>query len=129
MFQWFLEHGVFRNSLHIEMNSCDTLSNIRNSLKIVSNLGYSCVLLVSSPLHLYRISFLHPQKITPEPIMLRFPPYSYEGISPQLELLSLFKQTHHEWISLGLYLFLPEVLYKKTVYYVRGCKPGSEGPK
>ena len=61
--------------------------------------------------------------------MVRLAPYSYKGISPELEFLCLFKQTHHEWVSLGLYLFLPEVLYKKTVYYVRGCKSGSEGPK
>jgi len=126
MLQWLSEHGVPRNALHTEMNSCDTLGNIRNSLRITRTLGYSSVLFVSSPLHLYRIDFLLPQKTTSEGITVRFAPYSYEGISPEIGVLSLFKQTHYEWISFGLYLFLPKTLYNQIIYHKRGCRPDTE---
>jgi len=122
MFQWFSEHGVPRNALHLENDSCDTVGNIRNSTRIAAGLGYSSVLLVSSPVHLYRIEFLLRRKTAPQGITVRLAPYSYQGISPKPGRLSLFKQAHYEWISLGLYLFLPRTLHNRILLYTRGCK-------
>ncbi len=126
MLEWLSEQGIPRKALHIETNSCDTLGNIRNSLRIIRTLGYSSVLFVSSPLHMYRINFLLPRKRTFGGIKVLFAPYSYKGVSPELGMLSLFKQTHYEWISFGLYLFLPRTLYNQVVYHKRGCRPGTE---
>ncbi|NVM26484.1 MAG: YdcF family protein [Desulfobacterales bacterium] len=126
MLQWLSEHGVPRSALHAEMNSCDTLGDIRNSLRIIRNLGYRSVLFVSSPLHLYRIDFLLSRKTTSGDIKIYFAPYSYKGISPELGVLSLFKQTHYEWISFGLHLFLPKSLYNQIIYHKRGCRSGTE---
>lgn len=111
MVQWLAEHGVPQNALHTEMNSCETLGNIRNSLRITRTLGYSSVLFVSSLLHLYRMKFLLPKKAASGGITVLFAPYPYEGILPELGLLSLFRQTHYEWMSFGLYLCLPRSLY------------------
>lgn len=127
MFQWLSEQGVPRNALHMEMNSCDTLGNIQNSIRMINALGYSSALFVSSPLHLYRINFLLPKEIKPGGIMIFLSPYSYEDISPKPGTLSLFKQIHYEWISFGFYLFLPRSLYNQIIYYNRGCRPGTEG--
>jgi len=127
MVEWLVEHGVPRNALHIEMNSCETLGNIRNSLRITRALGYSSVLFVSSALHLYRMKLLLPKKAAPRGITALFAPYPYEGILPELGLLSLFRETHYEWVSLGLYLCLPRSLYKQIIYHRRGCRPGTEG--
>jgi hypothetical protein len=127
MFQWLSGHGVPQDALHIEMDSCETVGNIRNSMRMINALGYSSVLFVSSPLHLYRINFLLPKEAKPEGITICFAPYSYEAISPKPGVLCLFKQIHYEWISFGLYLFLPKTLYNQIVYYKRGCRPGTEG--
>jgi len=125
MLEWLSEHGVPRSALHMEVNSCDTVGNIRNSLRIITTLGYRSVLFVSSPLHLYRIGLLLPQKTTSRGIEILLAPYSYEGISPELGTLSLFKQTHYEWISFGLFLLLPRSLYNQVIYHKRGCRPGT----
>jgi uncharacterized SAM-binding protein YcdF (DUF218 family) len=122
MFQWFLEHGVPRHALHLENDSCDTLGNIRNSTRLAAALGYSSALFVSSPLHLYRVEFLLRGKTASEGITVHLAPYSYQGISPKPRGLSLFKQAHYEWISLGLYLLLPKSLYNRIILYTRGCK-------
>ena len=127
MFQWFSEHGVPRDALHLENDSCDTLGNIRNSTRVAAALGYSSALFVSSPLHLYRIKFLLRRKTASEGITVRLAPYSYQGISPKPGGLSLFKQAHCEWISLGLYLLLPRTLYNRILLYTRGCKADTEG--
>lgn len=127
MFQWFSEHGVPRDALHLENDSCDTLGNIRNSTRVAAALGYSSALFVSSPLHLYRIEFLLRRKTASEGITVRLAPYSYQGISPKPGGLSLFKQAHYEWISLGLYLLVPKSLYNRILLYTRGCKADTEG--
>jgi hypothetical protein len=125
MLEWLVEQGVPGNALHTEINSCETLGNIRNSLRIAKTLGYSSALFVSSPLHLYRMKLLLPKK-APRAITALFAPYLYEGILPELGPLSLFTQTHYEWVSLGLYLCLPRSLYNQIIYHKRGCRPGTD---
>jgi len=126
MFQWLSGHGVPQDALHIEMDSCETVGNIQNSVRMIDALGYSSALFVSSLLHLYRIDSLFLKETRPEGITIYFAPYPYEAISPKPGVLGLFKQIHYEWISFSLYLFLPKTLYNQIVYFKRGCRPGTE---
>lgn len=126
MFKWLSEHGMPQTALHREADSCDTLSNIRNPLRIMDRLGYSSALLVSSPLHLYRVSYLISREITPKGLTIHLAPYSYESIVPQAGVLCLFKQTHYEWLCLGLYLSLTKALYNRIIRSRRGCVPTTE---
>jgi uncharacterized SAM-binding protein YcdF (DUF218 family) len=127
MAQWLSERGVPSQGLHVEVNSCETVGNIRNSMKMLNALGYRSVLFMSSPLHLYRIDFLLSGNETSHGIRVGFSPYPYRGISPALNTFEALKQTHYEWISFTLYLLLPKGLYNRIIYHIRGCRPGAEG--
>jgi vancomycin permeability regulator SanA len=119
MFQWLSRQGVPRKALRIESESCDTLSNIRNCLNIAGTLGYRSLLVVSSPLHLYRTSFLVGREIRRKGMTIRYAPYPYEKIPPRAAEFDLLKQTHYEWLSFGLYFLIPKSLYNRIIY----CPP------
>jgi hypothetical protein len=123
MAQWLTEHGVPKEAINTETGSCDSVGNIRHSITMSKDLGYNTVLLVSSPLHLYRIDFLLPHSDTLYGMGISFAPYPLKDTSPKLGLLELMRQTHYEWISFGLYLLLPKKMYHYIIYYKRGCKP------
>ena len=123
MAQWLSEHGVPQESIHREMDSCETVGNIRHSITMSKALGYDSVLLVSSPLHLYRIDFLLPHSDTLYGMGIGFAPYPLTDTFPKLGILELMSQTHYEWISFGLYLLLPKKMYNHIILYKRGCKP------
>jgi uncharacterized SAM-binding protein YcdF (DUF218 family) len=127
MAQWLSERGVPSHKLHVEVNSCETVGNIRNSMKMLHALGYRSALFMSSPLHLYRIEFLLSKKEIFQGIRVGFAPYPYKGISPEINYLEALKQTHYEWISFALYLLLPKRFYNRIIYHLRGCRPGAEG--
>ena len=126
MAQWLSGHGVPKEAIHREKDSCETIGNIRHSITISKALGYNSVLLVSSPLHLYRIDFLLPHSSTLYGIEISFAPYSLKDISPNLGVLELLKQIHYEWISFALYLLLPKNIYNHIIFYKRGCKPDAD---
>lgn len=126
MAQWLSEHGVPPEAIHCETGSCETVGNIRHSITMGKALGYNTVLLVSSPLHLYRIDFLLPHSDMLYGTAIGFAPYPPKDISPKLGAPELLMQTHYEWISLGLYLLLPKNIYDHIIFYMRGCKPDAE---
>jgi uncharacterized SAM-binding protein YcdF (DUF218 family) len=74
MFQWLSEHGASLDALQLEINSCDTPGNIGNSLRIAAAQNYSSALLVSSPLHLYRVKLLFLKKAEPNVVTVGFAP-------------------------------------------------------
>lgn len=127
MAQWLSEHGVSQEAINTETESCETVGNIRHSITMIKALGYNSVLLVSSPLHLYRIDFLLPHSDRLYGMGIGFAPYPLTDTFPKLGVLELMRQTHYEWISFGLYLLLPKKMYHHIIYYKRGCKPGEEG--
>jgi vancomycin permeability regulator SanA len=126
MAQWFSEHGVPQEAINTETDSCETVGNIRLSITTSKALGYDSMLLVSSPLHLYRIDYLLPNSDTLCGMALSFAPYPRGDTFPALGVLELLRQTHYEWISFSLYLLLPKKIYDHIIYYKRGCKPGEE---
>lgn len=127
MAQWLSEQGVPKEAINTESESCESVGNIRHSITISKDLGYNTVLLVSSPLHLYRIDFLLSHSDTLYGMGIGFAPYPFKDTFPKLGVLELMRQTHYEWISFGLYLLLPKNIYNHIIFYKRGCKPGAEG--
>jgi uncharacterized SAM-binding protein YcdF (DUF218 family) len=124
MMRWWLsEHGVPDKALYSESVSCDTLSNFINSVELLRSLGVDSALVVSSPMHLYRLDSLLSGKTEFHGIEIRLEPYSYGSVRPELGLPVLFLQTHYEWISFCIFTFLPKGLYDKIIYFLRGCRP------
>jgi uncharacterized SAM-binding protein YcdF (DUF218 family) len=126
MAQWLSEHGVPQEAINTEVDSCETVGNIRHSIIMSEDLGYHTVLLVSSPLHLYRIEFLltHIDRLNGMGIGLA--PYPVKDTFPKVGVLELLGQSHYEWVSFGLYFLLPKKMYNHIIYYKRGCKPDAQ---
>ena len=126
MAQWLSKRGAPQEAIHKETGSCETIGNIRHSIMMSKALGYKSVMLVSSPLHLYRIGFLLPHSDTLYGTAIGFAPYPPKDISPKLGAPELLMQTHYEWISFGLYFLLPKNIYNHIIFFKRGCKPDAE---
>lgn len=123
MRRWFSEHGVPDKALYSESASCDSLSNLEDSMELVRSLGIYSVLVVSSPMHLYRLDSLLSAKTEFYGMDVRLEPYSYGNARPELGPHLLFLQTHYEWISLFIFRWFPRGLYDEIIYLLRGCRP------
>lgn len=53
-----LQRGVPASAIYVETNSTDTEENLIEAQKLMQSLGFTSALLVSDPLHMYRIQLL-----------------------------------------------------------------------
>jgi len=122
MGQWLSDRGVSTHNIIIEANSCDTLANIRNSQKLLGRRGYRSAFVVSSALHLRRLSYLLSKETVSRDVTLYMAPYPRRPPArPQPIWLSDVLQANYEWVSYGLYFLLPRTVYNRIIYFTRDC--------
>ncbi len=121
MGQWLSDRGVSTHNIIIEANSCDTLANIRNSQKLLSRRGYHSAFVVSSALHLRRLSYLLSKETVSRDVTLYMAPYPRRPARPKPIWKGDVLQANYEWVSYGLYFLLPRTIYNKIIYFTRDC--------
>ena len=121
MGQWLSDRGVSPHNIIIEANSCDTLANIRNSQKLLGRRGYRSAFVVSSALHLRRLSYLLSKETVSRDVTLYMAPYPRRPARPKPIWLSDVLQANYEWVSYALYFLLPKTIYNKIIYFYRDC--------
>lgn len=89
--------------------SYNTITNLREALKIIEKEKITSVIAISSPLHVYRISCM---KGTTN---IDFASYRYSFQNAN-EYWQLFMDVHHEWVSHLLSFALKDEVRNKIVY-------------
>ena len=121
MGQWLSDRGVSNHNIIIEANSCDTLANIRNSRELLGRRGYRSAFVVSSALHLRRLSYMLSKETVSRDVTLYMAPYPRRPARPKPIWLSDVLQANYEWVSYGLYFLLPRTIYNRIIYFLRDC--------
>jgi vancomycin permeability regulator SanA len=109
----FLEENNIPDSCIINDSlSYNTITNWREALKIIDREKFKQVVVISSPLHVYRISCMVNSK------KLNFASYTY-SLHNIKEYWQLFLDVHHEWMSHFLSFALKDDVRNNLVYSFR----------
>ncbi len=116
MKNWLLRKGIKKSLIFVENSSYDTLTNIRYSIKTAKQNRWKKILVISSPLHIYRIAKTFHM---PKDIKVSLYAYNYKDVYPSLRHKDYIQQVHHEWLSFVSYYVLPQDIYDKFIRRVR----------
>ena len=117
MKDWFLASGIPPERVFLERTSNDTRSNLEEAFNIVQEMGWRTTLVISSPLHIFRVKEIREDMEAPLSVLLVA--YSYKECRPKIDRTTLWWQTHYEWATCLLQKFLPARFYQKLIDLVR----------
>jgi len=93
--EYFIRHGVDSSRVFGDSASFNTISNWREAKKIMDRQGFSSLVVVSSPLHVFRISRLVDRE------QVYYSPYRNE-FKDLGDYWKIVVAVHHEWVSFTL---------------------------
>jgi uncharacterized SAM-binding protein YcdF (DUF218 family) len=109
MKNYLIENKVPPKDIIYDSASYNTITNWWEAQKIISRFNFDTVVVISAPLHIFRISGLIKLPNT------YFATYSYRFRGPQ-DYWALYKDVHHEFISQILNRILKDELRNKIVF-------------
>ena len=116
-----IELGVPPEKIFTETNSYDSISNWRMATRIIEANQWKTVVVISSPLHVYRLRKI----ISDEPMKhlnVFFSPYSYQPYKDttlNLSSFEIWRQIKHEWVAYLINYILPDSLYRSILRFFR----------
>jgi len=117
MRNYLVSRGIAPESIIYDSVSFNTITNWEAAERIIAENNFSKVILISAPLHIYRIA----HTLNFDEINVGFASYKYNPKSIG-DYFILLKDIHHEWISLTLNKVLNDKLRNRIVFYVRDIK-------
>ena len=112
MRKYLINSGINPTHIFNDSTSFDTNSNLIEAEKIIVSKQFNEITLISSPLHVYRISQLTNMK------GIHFNPYKYNNQTIG-DYYNLFISIHHEWIAYLLPAILSKENYAKLIAWQR----------
>jgi uncharacterized SAM-binding protein YcdF (DUF218 family) len=110
--EYFILHGVDRDHVFGDSVSFNTISNWREAKKIMDRQGFSTLVIVSSPLHVFRISRLVDRE------EVYYYPYRYQFRDFE-DYWDIVVAVHHEWVSFALSALFKEETRDKVALKLR----------
>lgn len=117
MKQRLVNKGVPASDIFLEPKSYDTRTNMQFASEIARQQGWTSVIIVSSPLHLYRIQRMPALGHWME-IEIYLSGFRYEQAVPSITWIEKIRHAHYEWMSYAVNA-LPDHLYQKLVRHLR----------
>jgi len=115
--------GVPRERIYREDESNDTVSNLENALAVANSHGWETVLIISSPLHVWRIKRIissngSASRAT-ERIAIGYRGYSYTDCTPRCGMLEIWGYMHYSGIAVLARKALPDKAYRTVIDMLR----------
>ncbi len=117
MQQRLINKGVPAADIVLEPKSYDTRLNMRFAAEIAHEHQWQSVVIVSSPLHVYRIQRM-PALRHWQDIQLHFSAFRYDQANPSITMVEKLRHAHYEWMSYLVYA-LPDSMYQRIVRGLR----------
>jgi uncharacterized SAM-binding protein YcdF (DUF218 family) len=117
MRNYLVRKGIPREDIIYDSASYNTITNWEAGKRILDSIGYSSAILISAPLHLYRIA----HTLNFGNIKVYFASFSYR-LNTVGDYAVLLKDIHHEWISMTLNRILNDKVRNKLVFIIRDIK-------
>jgi vancomycin permeability regulator SanA len=112
MRNYLIRNNINSEIIYYDSLSYDTISNWHEAQKIINRNHFENIIIISSPLHIYRIAKIVNKNNT------FFSTHAFNNKSIS-DYFSTYKNIHHEWIALILTALLPEKIYLKLLYWYR----------
>ncbi len=114
-----IRKGVEKENIIYERSSNDTISNIKEALKIIKNHNFKKVLFISSIYPIRRIKKLFEYLSFNEICKIDFISYEENKISPYKSILESYVDYSYNQISYYLFIVLPYSFYCKIINQIR----------
>ena len=115
--------GVPRDRIYREDESNDTVSNLENALAVANSHGWETVLIISSPLHVWRIKRIISSNGSAsraaERIAIGYAGYSYTDCTPRCGMLEIWGYMHYSGIAVLAGKALPDKAYRTVIDMLR----------
>lgn len=121
MKQTLIDMGLPSEKILTENQSYDSKSNWRIAHQIISANQWKTVIIIASPLHIYRLKRIVFDKRVDD-IDVSFSPYSYRlwNNSPlEITRIEIWREVHNEWLGFLFHYLLPESLYRYILKTLR----------
>ncbi|MFC1528672.1 YdcF family protein [Candidatus Latescibacterota bacterium] len=115
MREYLAKAGVPEEKVTAGTSSYDSYSNWEEARTIIHAHYWKTITLVSSPFHLYRLSYVAKD----ENLRVSFSPYSVDCPDSLMDLYSMREWIHHEWKAFAAQKFFPEPLYRGLLGVIR----------
>ena len=112
MRDYLIDNGIDKINIFCDSLSYDTKTNWFEASKIIDNNHIQKIIIISSPLHVYRISKIIDRE------NVHFSPYTYRN-DTVLDYLSIYRSIHYELIAFFATVIFPEGFYLKILRYIR----------
>jgi len=110
-----VERGVPRERVLRDSVSYDSFTSWEEVCRIMHERGWESAVLVSSPLHLYRLA----RELDRKSLSVSFSPYSFDCTGSLAEFYFLREKIHHEWLAFAARNVIPGNLYAWILRVVR----------
>ena len=112
MRNYLIRNNINSEIIYYDSLSYDTISNWHEAQKIINRNHFENIIIISSPLHIYRIEKIVNRNNT------FFSTHTFNNKSIS-DYFSTYKNIHREWTALILTALLPEKNYLKLLYWYR----------
>ncbi len=109
---FLIAHGIPANKIIYDSLSFNTITNWMEAGKIIEKENFDTVIAISAPLHIYRIAHM----ISRDHVFYKSYTYKLHGFR---DYWVIYKDVHHEWISMFLSFALRDEVRNRLVYFVR----------
>lgn len=116
-----IDQGVPSEKILAETKSYDSVTNWQMAAQLIKRNRWKTVVIISSPLHVYRLRKIISQKPM-SGLRIFYSPYPYQAYQEGLLKLSLFemwRQVQHEWIAYLTTTVLPDSVYRSILRLIR----------
>ncbi len=112
MRSYLIKHGINADNVLHDTLSYDTRTNWYEALKIIDRHHFNKIVIISSPLHVYRISRIVDRD------NVYYSSYTHEE-QTILDYLIIYKNIHYYWTTLILAKILSKKNYLRILYWYR----------
>jgi vancomycin permeability regulator SanA len=112
--------GVPESKIFYDISSCDSTTNWQEAHRIILENNFKSVVIISSPLHVYRLANI----VRGKGLKISLSPYNEKNNKGFHQFFPIWKYVHYEWIASLTKKILPGGIYNQVIYMWRNSKLG-----
>jgi vancomycin permeability regulator SanA len=112
--------GVPEGNIFYDMYSYDSATNWQEAHRIILENNFKSVVIISSPLHVYRLANI----VGGKGLKISLSPYNEKNNKGFHKFFPIWKYVHYEWVASLAKKVLPGGIYNQVIYMWRNSKLG-----
>ena len=118
MKEMLVEQGIPGVAIMADRESYDSQTNWEVARDTIKSNQWRSIVIISSPLHVYRLKKFIRQKPL-KYVQVYYSPYFYKYCYPRITPIDIWGQIHYEWLAFMAKNFIPESMYQEFIQRMR----------